>query len=1033
MKADIITSAAVRDALRAFRSAERLKSSPLLDLDFVTLKLRDKGLSDTPQGRNWMLERCFKGMVEEELNRQRGPQRASSDNGLGPESELQRLEQDYRSDSIELQAWGILRARYMVLKASTNRELARRLGVVPRTLRRRLGRGYHLMAELLIETEMGAARKIDRHPGAPAQKRVIVQDAAAAQNLDRAKVALFETVTDESRTLRLNPVQADEIARLPAEDLRDFRLGRIAEWSKPRYRLDERFVELSLLVDQGEQSSAGRWKAQETRYAGLRDILADVKEPCIVLVGPPGSGKSTLLRHFELVTAIDGLREAGERATLLFHLNQYGPDDAGVLPQPRAWLHKRWSVLYPHLPPLEDLLAAGNAIVLLDGLNEMPHRSFAEFRARVGMWKHFVRDLAAESAGSRVIFSCRSLDYSTPLSTPELRVPQVRIESLSNPQARSFLMAYCPALADELWSQLEGSPQLELLRTPFFLKLLVDQAEAVGEVPKGRAGLFTNFVRQSLHREVERDNPIFAPGALITERDYKRVASASRWKSPYELPERGVLFATLSKLAYTMQQSWTSGETMQVRLDYDVALEVIGHARAEDIFDAGFSLALLDDERDRDEIMFYHQLLQEYFAARILARSADLELLRIEWRTDHVRPILADVIGDLNPADPLPPMPTTGWEETAVLAAAMAEEPEVFVKKMQRENLSLAGRCAAQPDVIERIGDASLDELRWGLVARSRSPHADLRDRIACGFALGDLGDPRFERCTGPQGEYLLPPLIEIAGGHYPIGEDHDMRYAGESYDSHIPRHVVAIEQFAVGRFPVTNAEWERFMGAGGYEGETWWPDAASSSWRAGEGTAEGVRDNNRWWRNEYKEHPEKLDELVRIGTFDADTEEQWRAWLAMSDDDFETSLRAHWSAGKKRSPEYWRDERFNRPCQPVVGICWYEARAYCRWLSSQTSRRFRLPTEAEWEGAARGQAGRRYAYGDDYDPLLGNTVDSHVRCPTPVGVFPLGDTPEGLADMSGSTSDWVSSIYGNEYPYPYEASDGRETLDTPH
>jgi formylglycine-generating enzyme required for sulfatase activity len=107
-----------------------------------------------------------------------------------------------------------------------------------------------------------------------------------------------------------------------------------------------------------------------------------------------------------------------------------------------------------------------------------------------------------------------------------------------------------------------------------------------------------------------------------------------------------------------------------------------------------------------------------------------------------------------------------------------------------------------------------------------------------------------------------------------------------------------------------------------------------------------------------------------------------------------------------------------------VVGICWSEARAYCAWLSAQTGQTFRLPSEAEWEAAARGQLCRRYAYGEDFDPARCNTFETHIRRTTPIGVFPAGDTPEGLVDMSGNTWDWTSSLY---QPYPYHADDGRE------
>jgi hypothetical protein len=132
--------------------------------------------------------------------------------------------------------------------------------------------------------------------------------------------------------------------------------------------------------------------------------------------------------------------------------------------------------------------------------------------------------------------------------------------------------------------------------------------------------------------------------------------------------------------------------------------------------------------------------------------------------------VASGTLAGLANVDPLPPLPTTGWEETAMLATAMVDKPDAFVSALMAVNLPLAGHCAAQPDV--EVSDALTDRLRWMLVARTQDADADLRARIAAGPALGQLGDPRFERRTGPEGDYLLPPLIEVPAGSYPIGSD---------------------------------------------------------------------------------------------------------------------------------------------------------------------------------------------------------------------------------------------------------------------
>ncbi|MDS4059063.1 MAG: SUMF1/EgtB/PvdO family nonheme iron enzyme, partial [Candidatus Contendobacter sp.] len=355
-------------------------------------------------------------------------------------------------------------------------------------------------------------------------------------------------------------------------------------------------------------------------------------------------------------------------------------------------------------------------------------------------------------------------------------------------------------------------------------------------------------------------------------------------------------------------------------------------------------------------------------------------------------------------------------EETAVLAAAMADRPDAFVADLMAANLALAGRCAAQPDV--QVSESVKDRIRQALIERTRDPAADLRARIAAGLALGELGDPRLQRCQGPHGDYLLPPLVSIPGGAYSIGSDEGL------YDEEAPIHAVNLQPFQLGQFPVTNAEYALFVKAGGYEDERWWETDAARAWQRGESTAEGARQKWREDRQTLQARFDAIRDWQRQGRITSQQTDLWEKVARMDDDEFEAFLQERYPAGRQTQPAFWNDEAFNNPAQPVVGIRWYEARAYCAWLSAQTGQPFRLPTEAEWEAAARGRTGRRYAYGDAFDASFCNAFETHVRRTTPVGVFPGGETPDGLIDMTGNTWDWTGSLY---QPYPYDATDGRE------
>ncbi len=121
----------------------------------------------------------------------------------------------------------------------------------------------------------------------------------------------------------------------------------------------------------------------------------------------------------------------------------------------------------------------------------------------------------------------------------------------------------------------------------------------------------------------------------------------------------------------------------------------------------------------------------------------------------------------------------------------------------------------------------------------------------------------------------------------------------------------------------------------------------------------------------------------------------------------------------------------------PVVGVSWHNALAYCQWLSRETDRTYRLPTEAEWEKAASwvGEGKSRYPWGNEFDKARSNTKEANLKDSTPVNAYsPQGDSPFGCADMAGNVQEWTSTLWGSnlnrsDFSYPYQAHDGREDL----
>jgi formylglycine-generating enzyme required for sulfatase activity len=311
------------------------------------------------------------------------------------------------------------------------------------------------------------------------------------------------------------------------------------------------------------------------------------------------------------------------------------------------------------------------------------------------------------------------------------------------------------------------------------------------------------------------------------------------------------------------------------------------------------------------------------------------------------------------------------------MAAAMTPDPEKFVRDLTAANLPLAARCAAEPDVA--VSAQLKADLLQSLIQRLADPQADLRARIAAAESLGRLGrlgDPRFEWRQGPHGAYLRPPLVAVPAGTYPIGDDNS------NFEWERPAHTVEIEAFDMGKFPVTNAEYALFMEAGGYEDERWWQTEVARSWLRGEGDKSGEKQN--YWdlhgllqgwseanlRSQPNFTPEQIDQYIWLKNL---SKNELENWLAENIQDGEVP----------NQPEFWDDSRFNHPARPVVGVCWFEVRAYCAWLSAQTGEAYELPSEVMWEAAARGFEGRAYAYEGGYDNGRCNTFESHIRATT--------------------------------------------------
>jgi formylglycine-generating enzyme required for sulfatase activity len=180
---------------------------------------------------------------------------------------------------------------------------------------------------------------------------------------------------------------------------------------------------------------------------------------------------------------------------------------------------------------------------------------------------------------------------------------------------------------------------------------------------------------------------------------------------------------------------------------------------------------------------------------------------------------------------------------------------------------------------------------------------------------------------------------------------------------------------------------------------------------------------DKRWYEGEVPRHQVQVEafQIARVPVTNA----QYALYVA----DQKVEPPSHWRGGQ---PPKGEDNH------PVVYVSWHDAQAYCRWLSDKLGKAVRLPTEAEWEKAARGssplpsktarerEAGvgvREYPWGDDWSELKCNSAELGLGGTSPVGFFTSGASPYGCLDMAGNVWEWCQSKYQS---YPCKPDDGR-------
>ncbi|MCX6081864.1 MAG: SUMF1/EgtB/PvdO family nonheme iron enzyme [Chloroflexi bacterium] len=705
----------------------------------------------------------------------------------------------------------------------------------------------------------------------------------------------------------------------------------------------------------------------------LKDITEAMQSHAtFVILGAPGSGKTTTLQKIAFEQGRTCLKNPSGMVPLFVRLSE----QRGV--DPYSFLQTEWERSVG--TPFAQALLSNRLLILADGVNEIPRTARAE---RLLEWKNFE---SKYRGGNLLIFSGRTLDYEN-----ELGLPRVLVEPLEKEQIIDYLGRHKAQGLESLLDEHAGR-LLEIAKIPLNLYVLaslykIDPKQSFTNLGK----LFKAFSDSLFNREkMNQSEPM-----------------------PVDAMRRA-----LAQMAFQMQEQ---GEGLTFPLEMARAalpstVEVKGEPVTIDpacLFRFGRGATILDPNTDLD-VRFRHHVLQEYFAAVELQRRFDEgEDLGRLWRARRT-------VGEMPEAavgawDPLPEPPGTGWEVTTILACGLSRAPEKLIEAVRQSNPALAARCIDESG-IEKPGTVTVTTSA-NLLADLYNPDIHLRARLQAGYLLGKIGDPRFAQREINGIGVILPQLMPVPGGEYLIGSK-----KGEqgSFDREYPQHKVRLNAFSIGKWPVTNAEYACFMAAGGYQDKRYWQTELARRWLQGEDVAGGqFKSYLDSWKI-LQTWPDVRKGLEENGNFTPSAVEAWVRIAKMSEVELKAWLGKQLSKKSRTQPDKWNDAQYNNPSQPVVAITWFEAQAYCAWLSAVTCKEFRLPSEIEWEAAARGQAARFYPWGDAWDLVKANSLEGRVLKPTPVGAYACAGAlgPYGAEDQAGNVYNWTSSLY---LPYPYQ------------
>jgi formylglycine-generating enzyme required for sulfatase activity len=759
----------------------------------------------------------------------------------------------------------------------------------------------------------------------------------------------------------------------------------------------------------GEKPKRRREGEEMERQRLLSALEAVACFPRLVLTGGPGAGKSTFANYLALCLAVHSL--ALEERPFALSPEKHLPTWPGNLwPLPvrivlrefarelpanarRGTADLLWQHIEDRLAPLaecrgmlKEALLTGDALVVLDGFDEVPETSVGRRVSPRRLVLQAVEDFALRAfPDARCLVTCRSASYVAPWTLPKFEVAP--LAEFDQEKRDLFCRLWYAELARR--GQLEESkvtakvtglqqairrPDLaRMAGNPLLLTVMALVHAREPELPEARALLYERCVDVLLWLWERRKEEEDRPADLLTLLQEAGV-------------DRTFFVRAMDRLAYDVHHEGgaQAGEADIRASVLERRLEVLHPERdpawARRVATFIRERAGLLVERRADEVdpvlAFPHRTFQEYLAACWLTEGEDTahKAAKLAREGDHWWEVVKLAAGRLlyverKVAQPLAlldwlcperkPADKGGWRLARLAGEVLLElKPE----QMLRDE-------TARPQVVGR-----LDRVRRRLVSLLEGGHLEPRERAAAGNTLAQLDDPRFREdawylpdepvLSGVEGPLL--GFVEIAAGPFIMGSDKEQDR--DAYDDELPQHTVELPRYYMARYPVTHAQYWAFVQTTGHEPPYEWQEG---------------------------QPPPHL---------------------------------------------------FNHP---VVLVTWYDAVAYCRWLTEQLRAwestpgplaallrdhgwQVRLPTEAEWEKAARGADGLLFPWGGEPDSNRANYDDTGIGATSAAGCFPGGASPYGCLDMSGNVWEWTHSLWGAkvdtpDFKYPYDPKDGRE------